>query len=204
MGATPRATACGHGFGSGDIHPSIELRNAARILHGVVPGVGDGQRRAARAGEYLEGERVGRRREERRGEGHHPPLVRLLGEVALQVVDRVVDDRHVVGRHVALDVGKADIGRTVPDADIELGVHDLTQRTGRLALHGLGVELEVARKDDRIHRFLEVGDPLGTPFLTDFAALLLGRQHFSLTDDRNGRRTQQEAHDKDDCFFHGT
>lgn len=92
----------------------------------------------------------------------------------------------------------------VPDAEAELGVHDLAQGPRRLALHRLRIELEVARLHERIHELFVVGDPLRTPLLAHFAALLFRREHLFLSDDGDGRRTHQQPEYDDDCFFHST
>ena len=184
---------------------SIDLRDRTGVLHGVVPRIGDREVCTARAGEDLEGEGVGRGREERRREGHHPPLLGLLGRVARDVGHRVVDDRRVVGRHVPLDIGQTDVRRAVPDLDAEGRVHDLAHGTRGLLLHGLGVELEVARQHERVGELLVLGNAVRTAFLTHLAALLLGRQNLLLSDHGEGRRAQQQARDNDnDCFFHST
>ena len=75
---------------------------------------------------------------------------------------------------------------------------------GRLPLHGLGVELEVTRKDDRIHRFLKICDTFRTSLLTHLAAFFLGRQNLFLSDHGGADCAQQHAHDDNDCFFHST
>ncbi len=124
--------------------------------------------------------------------------------MSLNVGNRVVDDRSVVGSHVTLDVGKADVDRAVPHADVERRVDDLTHGARRLALHGLGIELEVAREDEGVHHLLVVGDTLGTAFFAHLAALLLGRERFFLPDDRNGRYAEHETAEENGCFFHGT
>ncbi len=128
----------------------------------------------------------------------------LLGSVALNIGDSVVDDRGVVRRHVTFDIRQADVHRAVPDADVEGRVDDLAHGAGRLALHRLGIELEVAREHDGIDHALVVGDALGTALFTHFAALLLGREHLFLTDDGGGRHAEQQAAEDNYCFFHGT
>ena len=80
----------------------------------------------------------------------------------------------------------------------------MTHGAGRLALHGLGVELEIARKDDRIHRFLKTGDTVRTSFLTHLAALFFGRQILFLSDHGSADYAEQQAHDDNNCFFHST
>lgn len=185
---------------------SIELGDRAVVLHGVVPGVGDGQRRTAHAGIDLEREGVIRRRIERGGEGHHPSFVRLLGHIPFHVGHRIVQHGQVVRRHVSLDVGEENIHRPVPVADVEIGVHDLAERPGRHALHGLRVELEVARENQRVHILLEIGLALGTPFFARFTALLLGRKGLlPLSDDRVADGTRQDESDGNkENLFHGT
>jgi hypothetical protein len=74
----------------------------------------------------------------------------------------------------------------------------------RLPLHGLGVELEVTRKDDRIHRFLKICDTFRTSLFTHLAAFFLGRQNLFLSDHGGADCAQQHAHDDNDCFFHST
>ena len=183
---------------------SIELRNRTRILHRVVPRVADRQIGTARAGEYLEREGIGPRRIERRVERHHPPFVGLFGRVALQVRYRIVDYRRVVRRYVAFDIGQTDVGRAVPDAYVERGVDNLAHGARRLALHRLGIELEVARENQRVHHLLVVRNAFRTAFFADFAAFFLGRKHLLLSDDRRGGCAQQQTAQDYHCFFHGT
>ena len=40
--------------------------------------------------------------------------------------------------------------------------------------------------------------------IAHLAAFFLGRQHLFLSDHGNGRRTEQQAHNDNDCFFHST
>ena len=89
-------------------------------------------------------------------------------------------------------------------ADVERGVHNLAHRTCGLTLEGRRVELEVARQHERVHELLVVGDTFRPAFLAHLAAFFLGRQHFFLSDHGNGRRTEQQAHNDNDCFFHST
>ena len=53
-------------------------------------------------------------------------------------------------------------------------------------------------------RTRQPGDTFRPAFLAHLAAFFLGRQHFFLSDHGNGRRTEQQAHNDNDCFFHST
>ena len=80
-----------------------------------------------------------------------------------------------------------------------------THRTGRHALHGLGVELEVARLNNRVDMLGILGQTRCTTLFTHFAFFLFCGGRLSLLTGRNtDTRTQQGTGKKKDDFSHST